>query len=58
MGGNVAGQVQAVTAQMHEQLQSKIRQMSPADYVAARKFLTSLAYEVRFPAVDGRVASR
>jgi hypothetical protein len=57
LGGNVAGQVQTVTAQMREQLQSKIRQMSPTDYVAARKFLTRLAYEVRRPAVDDRVAS-
>ena len=53
-GASVLGQVQTVTVQMREQLRSKIRQLSPAGYVVARRFLDSLAYEARFPArIDG-----
>ena len=47
---NVSHLVQTVAAQMREQLRSKMRQMTPADYLAARKFVESLAYEARFPA--------
>jgi hypothetical protein len=41
-------------------LNSQIKQYKPADYIAAKKFLDSLAYEVQFP-VDhaaGQVAQR
>jgi hypothetical protein len=41
---------------MRGQLQAKIRQMSPEQYLAARRFLESLAYEARFPARGERVA--
>jgi hypothetical protein len=54
---NVAGEVRTVVAQMREQLKSKIHQVAPAEYVAARKFLVSLAYEGQLPAPVGRVAS-
>lgn len=53
----VCHQVQEATAEMHEQLRAKIRRMSPAEYVAARNFLESLAYEARFPARIEGVAS-
>jgi hypothetical protein len=56
-GNSVSGEVQTVAAQMREQLQAKIRQMSPEEYLAARRFLESLAYEARFPARGERVAS-
>ena len=57
-GGNVSGQVQEVTAQMHEQLRGKVRQMSPTEYLAARKFVDSLAFEARFPArIEGVAAN-
>jgi hypothetical protein len=56
-GNSVSGEVQTAAAQMREQLQSKIRQMSPEEYLAARRFLESLAYEARFPARGERVAS-
>lgn len=53
-GSTVPHQVEAVTAEMREQLRSKIRQLSPAEYLAARKFLEGLAYEARFSArIDG-----
>jgi len=56
-GSSVSQQVQTVAKQMGKQLRSKIRQMTPADYLAARKFLESLAYEARFPARIEGVAS-
>jgi hypothetical protein len=57
-GGDVSRQVQTVAVRMRQQLQSKIRQMRPAEYMAARKFLESLAYEVQFsPRIEG-VASK
>ncbi len=54
---SVSQDVQTVAVQMGEQLRSKIRQMTPADYLAARKFLESLAYEARFPVRIEGVAS-
>jgi len=55
-GSSISGEVQTVAAQMRGQLQSKIRQMSPEQYLAARRFLESLAYEARFPARGERLA--
>lgn len=55
--GSIAGQVNAITAEMTEQLREKIREMSPAEYLAAKKFLESLAYEVQFPPQIVGVAS-
>jgi hypothetical protein len=57
-GSDISRQVQTVAVQMRGQLQSKIRQMTPAEYMAARKFLDSLAYEARFPTRIEGVASR
>jgi hypothetical protein len=53
---SVAREVRTGATQMREQLKSKIRQISPAEYVAARKFLVSLAYEAQLPAPVGKVA--
>ena len=57
-GSNVSRQVQTAVAQMRRQLRSRIRQMAPAEYVAARKFLESLAYEAQFPVRIEGVASK
>jgi len=56
-GSNISGEVQTVAAQMRGQLQSKIRQMRPEEYLPARRFLASLAYESRFPARGELMAS-
>jgi hypothetical protein len=57
-GSSVSGEVQTVAAEMREQLQSRIRQVSPEQYLAARRFLESLAYESRFPArIEGVAAN-
>ena len=57
-GSNVSGQVQTAAMQMREQLRSKIQQMSSSEYLAARGFLESLAYEARFPGRIEGVASK
>jgi hypothetical protein len=54
---SISGEVQTAAAQMREQLQLKIRQMSPEEYLGARKFLESLVYEARLPARIEGVAS-
>ena len=57
-GGEVFGQVQNVAAQMREELRSRVRQMDPTEYLAARKFIDSLAFEARFPArIEGMAAN-
>ncbi len=55
---DVSRQVQTATAQMRQQLCSKIRGMTPTEYMAARKFLEKLAHEARFPARIEGVASK
>ena len=57
-GSNVSRQVQTAATQMRQQLRSKIRELTPVEYVAARKFLDSLAFEVRFPTRIEGVASK
>ena len=47
---DIHGQVQEVASQMRGQLRSKIREMDPTEYLAARKFIDSLAFEARFRA--------
>jgi hypothetical protein len=42
--------VQQITNQMHAKLQPQIGTLSPMEFVAARKFLASLAYEALHPA--------
>ena len=57
-GSNVSRQVQTAAVQMRQQLRSKIRGMTPTEYMAARKFLEKLAHEARFPARIEGVASK
>ena len=56
-GRDVSGEVQDVAAQMRQTLRSKIRGMTPTEYTGASKFLESLAYEARFPAVNAGLAA-
>ena len=56
-GSNVFRQVQTAAVQMGQQLRSKVRELTPVEYVAARKFVEKLAYEARFPARIEGVAS-
>jgi len=47
-------QVQELASQMAGSLRSMIRQVSPTEYMAAKRFLEGLAYEARFlPEVEG-----
>ena len=41
--------IQAVVDQALAQLESEVEQYKPNDYIEAKKFLQSLAYEARFP---------
>lgn len=52
LGSGVCCQVRNAVGKMREELRSKIREMNPAEYVAARKFLESVAYESRFPMLN------
>ena len=47
---NDYSQIAATTKKMQEDLKKIIRQVPPSDYMAARKFLESLAYENQKPA--------
>lgn len=47
--------IQHAVAKLSDKLHSKIKDYSPDEYIPARKFLTSLGYEARFPA-DGVAA--
>jgi hypothetical protein len=44
-------QVYDLTAMMMDDLRQRIREVPPNDYVNARRFLESLAYEARMPAI-------
>ena len=49
IGGEAYLQIKDDTKKMTELLQDDISKVSPTDYVAAKKFLQSLAYEAGFP---------
>jgi len=51
-------QVQQLTTQMGGKLLSKLDQMTPAEYVAAKKFIDGLAYESQQPLVVRSLAAR
>lgn len=46
---DLAREVHTTARSMQSRLKSNIRKMQPHEYIAARKFLESLAYEGRFP---------
>ncbi len=47
--GETCRQIQDVVERMQAELRSLTRQISPMEYLAARKFIESLAFEARFP---------
>src|SRR5262245_29757590 len=51
-------QVQQLSSQMQTKLLSKLDQMTPAEYVAAKKFIDGLAYESQQPLVVRSLAAR
>ena len=54
LGSEFCRQVEELASQMAGSLRSMIRQMSPTEYMAARRFIEGLAYEARFlPDVEG-----
>jgi ElaB/YqjD/DUF883 family membrane-anchored ribosome-binding protein len=54
----IYGQVQSQVEQLRSDLKDNIDQISPAEYVAAKRFLDGLSYEAQFaPKADG-VASK
>lgn len=54
----IYGKVQSLVGAMREDLKGMIREMSSAEYLEARKFLDSLAYESQFSPRPQGVASR
>jgi hypothetical protein len=51
-------EIAALTAEMQTLLDSKLNQLHPDEYLAARRFISSLAYEARFPAGQQAVVTR
>ena len=50
-------QVAAAVAKMQSKLKDRIQEMSTPEYITAKKFLTSLAFEARFaPGIEGLAA--
>jgi hypothetical protein len=52
------GKVQTVAGQMRGELKEMIGEVSPGEYLAARKFLDGLAYEAQFQPQPRGVAQR
>jgi hypothetical protein len=51
-------EIMALTAEMQALLDTMINQLHPDEYLAARRFIESLAYEARFPAGQQAVVTR
>ena len=58
VGSSTYRKVQTVSNQMREELKDVVQQVSPAEYLSARKFIESLAYEAQFPPDTPDVAVR
>ncbi len=54
----IFGEVQEVAEEMRTELRSIMREISPVEYLAARKFIEALAFEARFPERMEGVASK
>lgn len=48
VGSELYREVNALTSRMQSELKTFIRQLSPMEYMAAKRYLESLAYETRF----------
>lgn len=57
-GSEVSHEVQTAANQMRGKLRDMVATLSPTDYVAARKFIDSLAYEAQLPPDAPGVAVR
>jgi hypothetical protein len=57
-GGSESRAVQELAEKMVEELRTHVREMKPSDYVAAKRFLTSLHYEMDFAPGAATVAAR
>jgi len=57
LGRDSYKQTQAVLKQMQAELRSVVREMSPTEYIAARKFLETVAIEARFSSQLSGVAA-
>lgn len=58
LGSAAARDIERYSAEMECHLKSLVRELSPSEYVAARRFLNSLAYEARFaPGIEGLAAN-
>ena len=51
-------QIELAVGQLEAILQARIRALSPADYIAARKFLASLRYEARQVPAQTKIVMR
>lgn len=49
VGSEMCREVQTLTRQMRAELKDMVQRISPAEYLAARKFIDALAYEAQFP---------
>jgi hypothetical protein len=57
LGSNFSRQARSLAVEMRDQLKQMVRQLAPADYIAARQFLDGLVHEVQQPApAEGTVA--
>ena len=57
LGSQNCREIRSVAQQMREQLRSVVREMPPAEYMAARKFIDGLAFEAKFRHQSAEVAS-
>lgn len=58
VGTEFHAQVKQVVDEMLAKLQPKVAELSPMEFVAARKFLTSLTYEAQLPVTHEGLASK
>ena len=58
VGSSNYREVQTASREMREELKDLVQQMSPAEYLSARKFIEALAYEAQFPLDTPGVAVR
>ena len=57
-GSAVYREVQSLTREMRDDLKDMVQRMTPAEYLAARKFIEALAFEAQFPPEIQGVAVR
>jgi hypothetical protein len=58
LGSNFCRQAKALTGQLRDQLRELVDDLSPSEYVAARKFLDTLSFEAQMPPQIEGVAAK